>query len=127
MLDSVTELPQFIDAVKSEKKRKIVEEVIKVFRKRVASSSTKFSKGLIHGDANEQNILVEKKGGEWKIVGILDFGDSHVGCYLYELAIAITYMMLIAKNVDVGGYVLAGFMRLMSISEEEYALLKVRC
>lgn len=124
-LDSVTKLSQFVHAVKSDYRKKIVEEVIKEFEHRVSSQSNKFRKGLIHGDANEQNILVENQNGEWKIKAIIDFGDSHIGCYLYELAIMITYMVLLKKDIDVGGYVLAGFSRIMNISEQEFSLLKV--
>lgn len=111
--------------MQSENRKKLVEEVIKEFDHQVRRHSNRFRKGLIHGDANEQNILVEHQNGEWKIKAIIDFGDSHVGCYLYELAIVITYMMLLKKNIDAGGYVLAGFTRIMTISEEECSLLKV--
>lgn len=125
-MESVTKLPQFLYAVQSENRKKLVEEVIKEFDHKVGRHSNSFRKGLIHGDANEQNILVENHNGEWKIKAIIDFGDSHVGCYLYELAIVITYMMLLKKNIDAGGYVLAGFTKIMTIPEEECSLLKVR-
>lgn len=126
MLDSVPNLPNFIHAIRSKEKIKLVDEVLKQFETRVTHSSHKFQKGLIHGDVNEQNILVEKnERGDWKIKAIIDFGDSHIGYYLYELAIAITYMIVLAKNLDVGGYVLAGFLDVMNISETEYSLLKV--
>lgn len=126
MLDSVLKLSQFIHVVKSEKRRRIIEEVMKQFEDRIIAVSNKLNKGMIHGDVNEQNIVVENINGEWKIKAILDFGDAHYGCYLYELAIAITYMILVAKTLDVGGYVLAGFLRHMEISEQEFPLLKVR-
>lgn len=103
----------------------MIEKIITQFECKVLNIQNTFKNGLIHGDANEQNILVEIKNGKWKIKAILDFGDSHIGCYLYELAIAITYMMLVAKDVNVGGYVLAGYLKHMNISEREYLLLKV--
>lgn len=125
MLESVTKLPEFIHVIPSDKRRKIVEEVIKDFQQKVISQSSNFKKALIHGDANEQNIIVEKTSGDWKIKAIIDFGDCHIGCYLYELAITITYMMLLTKNLDVGGYVLAGYMSVLGIPKEECSLLKV--
>lgn len=125
MLESVKRLPEFIYAVNSEKRRKLIGEVLEEFAKRVVALSHNFERGLLHGDINEQNILVKKMNGEWKISAILDFGDSHYGCYLYELALALTYMMLVSNSLEVPGYVLAGYLTHMNISEEEYSLLKV--
>lgn len=102
-----------------------MKEVLRDFQNKVADSSKTLKRGLIHGDINEQNILVEKQNEVWKIKAIIDFGDSHIGYYLYELAIAIAYMIILAKNVDAGGYVLAGFSKVMALPETEYSLLKV--
>lgn len=80
---------------------------------------------MIHGDFNEQNILVEEVDGKWMIKAILDFGDSHYSCYLYELAIAVTYMILLKKDIGVGGQVIAGYLSVNPISSMEVKLLKV--
>ena len=72
--------------------------------------------GVIHGDYNEQNIIVrdveerDEMDG-YKISGIIDFGDMQRSCYVFEVAITIMYMMVESKIVDpleVGGHVLAG-------------------
>lgn len=80
---------------------------------------------MIHGDFNEQNILVEEKQGKWHVKGILDFGDSHIACYIFELAITMTYMMIQGKSLDVGRYVLAGYSSVRKLPPEEFSLLKV--
>ena len=50
--------------------------------------------GVIHGDYNEQNLVVEKTPGgssdaspheEHDIVGVIDFGDMAETCYVYEV------------------------------------------
>ena len=69
--------------------------------------------GVIHGDYNEQNIIVtqEENVSESKIIGLIDFGDMSHSCYVFEAAITIMYMMVesrIVDPLDVGGYVLAG-------------------
>ena len=46
--------------------------------------------GVIHGDANDYNIIVE----EGRMVGILDFGDMVYTATVCDLAIALAYAML---------------------------------
>ena len=49
--------------------------------------------GVIHGDYNEQNLLVAKNNAksdespyeEHDIVGVIDFGDMAETCYVYEV------------------------------------------
>ncbi|KAF2904075.1 hypothetical protein ILUMI_02092 [Ignelater luminosus] len=125
MLDSVPQLSQFLFAVKDATRRKIVEDIIQQFKDRVLTVREILEKGIIHGDFNDQNIVVEKLNGEWTIKGILDFGDSQYSCYLFELAIAITYMVIVTKNLDAVGYVIAGYSKIRSIPDIEFSLLKV--
>lgn len=81
---------------------------------------------MVHGDFNEQNVLIEEVDGRWKVKAILDFGDSQYSCYLYELAIAVTYMMLQGRSVKAGGHVIAGYCSVKPIGTSEFGLLKVK-
>lgn len=82
--------------------------------------------GLLHGDFNEQNVLCKKNTiDEWEVSGILDFGESYHGCYLYELATAMAYLIIEGKNIEVGGYVLAGYCSIRKLTDIEFSLLKV--
>ena len=43
--------------------------------------------GVIHGDLNGQNVLVERRmGEEYDISGIIDFGESHWSPYVAEVS-----------------------------------------
>ncbi|XP_017776479.1 PREDICTED: hydroxylysine kinase [Nicrophorus vespilloides] len=123
MLDSVPQLRQFVHAVDKNERRRKLEVCINEFEKRVSGNS--FPRGFIHGDFNEQNIVVVQENRNWRISGILDFGDSHKSCYLYELAVAMTYMMIVGHDVTIGGHVLAGYQSIRNVSQEEISLLKV--
>lgn len=102
-------------------------DIVEQFERRVLTDARdKLETGMIHGDFNEQNILVAEINGKWTIKAVLDFGDSQYSCYLYELAIAVTYMMLLRRDVGVGGHVIAGYLGVKAISEMEFQLLKVR-
>lgn len=87
--------------------------------------------GTIHGDYNEQNVIVQQSAAAgkdcgdslvYKVYGIIDFGDLIKSYYVYEIAITIMYMMLDSSVVDfleVGGHVLAGYMKERSLNEAE--------
>jgi len=45
--------------------------------------------GFIHGDANDENVLVESG----RVVGLIDFGDCLYNPLVCELAIALSYIM----------------------------------
>jgi len=71
--------------------------------------------GVIHGDFNEKNVLVRQdtESTAVAVVGVIDFGESEQGPYVYELAIAIMYFMLqsgVVDPLDVGGHLLAGYL-----------------
>ncbi|XP_975012.1 hydroxylysine kinase [Tribolium castaneum] len=123
-LESAPQLSKFLYVITDETRKKIVSEVIEDFPKRVLAAKSRLEKGVIHGDFNEQNILVDEKDNELYVKAILDFGDSQFGCYIYELAIAMAYMMIQGKSIEAGGYVLAGYNSVRKISDEEYNLLK---
>ena len=102
--------------------------------------------GFIHGDPNEQNILVRRKPGntsatsagsddtdtdtdtEYVVCGILDFQDAACTHPLYDLAMIVAYVMLVATTFDpleVGGHMLAGYKSVLALPEVERALLRV--
>lgn len=61
---------------------------------------------------------------EYRVSGILDFSDMSYGCYVFEVAIAIMYMMSESPDpLGVGGHVLAGFESVLPLTAEERAAL----
>ncbi|KAF5281979.1 hypothetical protein FQA39_LY00503 [Lamprigera yunnana] len=124
MLDSIPLLRQFVFAEKCETRKKLIERVILEFEERVLKVKRELEQGIIHGDFNEQNILTERKGQEWNLKGILDFGDTQHSCYLFEFAIAATYMMVMNKSIDAVGHLLGGYSTIRAMPDKEFSLLK---
>lgn len=71
---------------------------------------------MIHGDFNETNILIDISD-DTNVSGIVDFGDCSYSYYVFEVAIAALYMILVAKkpsnicnlsNIDIAAHVIAG-------------------
>ncbi len=112
---SLSAVPAVLDllwAVEEEDKKALAKEVVAAFEREVLPvvASGRLEEGVVHGDVNEQNILVDVKSGD--VSGVIDFGDVSYGPALYDISINIMYMMLHCRPnvepVSVGGHVLAG-------------------
>lgn len=126
MLTQLPKLEEFVYVV-NEGSRGIVEDVIQEFKLRVLDNLSIFQKQMIHGDFHDQNILVGKSSSnaEYKVTGILDFGDTQFCCLLFDIAIALTHILLTSGNIEYGGYLLAGYKITRLIPEHEWKVLKV--
>lgn len=125
MLESIPSVKKFLFAIKDEAKREIINTIFEKFENRVLSISHNLERGMIHGDINEHNIIVQYNNDKWELKGVIDFGDCQNSCYLYELAITITYMIIVSRDLNVAGYVLAGYNTVRKITDDEYSLLKI--
>ena len=62
--------------------------------------------GVIHGDANDHNVLVR----QGRVAGLIDFGDLVHSAIVGELAIALAYAMLAKpRPVDVAGTIVRAY------------------
>lgn len=65
---------------------------------------------VIHGDANDHNVLVREEEAAFRVTALLDFGDMVWSARACEPAIAMTYAMLQSEDpVAAAARVLAGY------------------
>lgn len=75
---------------------------------------------FIHGDAHDENVLVE---GD-RVVGLIDFGDCCYNPTVCDLAISLTYLMMRGDDpLRTAGRMLAGYRSVRPLSEAELDLL----
>ncbi|XP_065703620.1 hydroxylysine kinase isoform X1 [Patagioenas fasciata] len=128
-LANVPLLDQYLYALGQNKYREVVEQVIEQFKGKVIPKLSNFRACINHGDLNDHNILIDSSSAsaqhpEYRVSGILDFSDMSYGYYVFEVAIAIMYMMIESPDpLGVGGHVLAGFESVLPLSGEERAAL----
>lgn len=67
-----------------------LENFVTVLKPRLAA----LPRGVIHGDANDHNIVVTGSGCEARVSGLIDFGDAMDSPLVCGLAIALAYAML---------------------------------
>ncbi|KAH9489370.1 hypothetical protein Btru_056481 [Bulinus truncatus] len=127
-MDSVPKLTDIMFAVKDNSMRNICEGVVEAFQNEVISLRPGFRRGQIHGDLNEQNILVRREvcpnnhDDHFQICGLLDFQDTALSYPLYDLAMLVCYMLMKYSEVpllDIPGYILAGYRTKLDLTADE--------
>ncbi|GFS09023.1 hydroxylysine kinase [Elysia marginata] len=143
--------------IPSHEQREVIEKIIDEFEDCLLTNFGSFSKGLIHGDLNECNILVEKHSiwnssksyfinqeqrkvgnnneskvsapdGAYGLCGIIDFGCSVYSPYVFEVAIAIAYVMLNKHGIapsEGAHYVLKGYLEHIKLTDLELNYLRI--
>ena len=124
---------KYIPHLQDEKKREMANTVMAMFEANVLPSIPSWKKGMIHNDVSGQNIVLKKAGGEYEIVGLLDFGTCAYTCYLFELAAMLAYAKLERENpVEFVAPMLRGYLDAFPLSRDElgclyYAVLARMC
>lgn len=82
-------------------------------------------RGVIHGDANDHNVLVRREaGGAPRIAGLIDFGDLCHSVLVGEVAIAATYLAMAADDpLQAIDDVVAGYDDVLPLTDAELALV----
>jgi ethanolamine-phosphate phospho-lyase len=101
--------------------KKIVLHYFSVFENDVVSKFDILRKSVLHGDLNEANIIVQDK----KINGFIDFGDISYAPAVGELAVLLTYMMMMFPEdcFDKAKIIIQNFHRQFPLTKEELEIL----
>jgi len=86
-----------------------------------------FRRGVIHGDANDYNVLIDE--ARQSVTGILDFGDMVYSHIVNDVAIAMAYVALSAADpLAAAAAVVAGHHETHPLTEPELeALFSLMC
>lgn len=102
--------------------REIVLRTTEDFRVNVTPLKGKLRRSVIHGDANDYNVLVDASGST--VTGLIDFGDMVHSYTVGDLAIAIAYIVL-GKSDPVGSAaaVVSGYTLEYPLTDDEIEVL----
>ncbi len=80
---------------------------------------------VIHNDANDENVLCSQgEAGEWRMTGLLDYGDMLKTHTVNELAIACAYAILGTDDpLAVAAAITGGYHQARPLSEIELQVL----
>ena len=100
-----------------------MEQIFNGFEEHVVPVIPKLSRGILHNDPNDLNILVHRNddsNAEYSVCGIIDFGDCIVSCHVFELAIMMAYAMLSKENpIQLVTPLLAGYISAFPLPETD--------
>lgn len=99
-----------------------IERISAYHRLNVLPLLPRLRRSVIHGDANDFNVLVNH--AEQRVTGIVDFGDMTVSHTVNDLAIAMAYVSLNSDDpLSAAAHVAAGYHAVSALTDEEIAAL----
>ncbi|XP_060566895.1 hydroxylysine kinase-like [Ruditapes philippinarum] len=134
-LREVMNMGDKIDCITDVGDRELVKDVVKHFTQNVAGNAGNLLQGCVHGDLNEGNIIVNGvevstasgTNTEYHVHGVLDFGDLVHELIVYELGIAIAYMMIettTLEPIEAAGHTLAGYFNTFPLPAADCQVIK---
>lgn len=115
------------DRVVDARVREAIDITLRRYREQTAPQLHTFRRSVIHGDANDYNILVHAR--EQRVSGVIDFGDMVISHTINDLAIAMAYVALSADDpLAAAAAVAAGYHATYPLPEHEVdALFSLMC
>jgi 4-aminobutyrate aminotransferase-like enzyme/Ser/Thr protein kinase RdoA (MazF antagonist) len=111
--------------VRDAARRALVERTLARFEAEVVPALPRLRRTVVHGDANDHNVLVgAPRGLDRSVTGLLDFGDMHHGLLVAEPAVAAAYALLgQADPLAAAAAVVGGYHSALPLDDLEIALL----
>jgi 4-aminobutyrate aminotransferase-like enzyme/Ser/Thr protein kinase RdoA (MazF antagonist) len=101
-------------------RRRLVEKFFNLYAASALPHLPRLPHSLIHGDANDENVIVE----DGRVTGLLDFADSLYNPVVCELAVALAYAMLDQPEpLHAGAQIVAGYHAVHPLSLDELEVL----
>ncbi len=109
-----------IPSVENPEKRQILEWVFLLYAAVAKPLFDSLPLGLIHGDINDDNILVENG----KVSGILDFGDCLLNPMVCDLSIALAYHTLDEENpLEAAATIIGAYHKIRPLNLDEISAI----
>ncbi len=122
-LDNVMACKIYLPEVKDEDARDRIERLYRVYEKNILPMLPNLRKAVIHGDANEQNLLVAPDNPT-KISGLIDFGEMQLASQVNDLAITLAYSLLGENDIAMASTkIIAGYEREFNLEAAEREIL----
>jgi 4-aminobutyrate aminotransferase-like enzyme/Ser/Thr protein kinase RdoA (MazF antagonist)/murein DD-endopeptidase MepM/ murein hydrolase activator NlpD len=110
------------DRIQEPALRTRLESLLGVYRTTVAPNLATLRQSVIHGDANDYNVLVD--GTSARVTGLVDFGDMVFSHTVNDLAVAMAYAALGKPDpVGAAAAVARGYHGVHPLTEDEIAAL----
>ena len=125
MQDGLSTLARFKPLIEDPARRAIIDHFEQLFVDQVLPVEKQLRYGVIHNDANDNNVVVENKGPwDQHVSGIIDFGDMVESWVVADPAIACAYAMLDQSHpIDTAVSIVKGYYQENPLNENELKVL----
>ena len=108
----------YLSHIPDPSRRALAKKFLNLFEEEAVPCFPHLRRGVIYGDANDHNALVDVQS--MRVVSVIDFGDMHEGLRVAEPAVAAAYAMLRKPDpLEAAGAVLAGYHEILPLTESE--------
>ncbi|HEX5051270.1 MAG TPA: aminotransferase class III-fold pyridoxal phosphate-dependent enzyme [Planctomycetota bacterium] len=116
---------EHLDAIEPPDLREIVAAAHRRFAADLAPRLASVRQAVIHGDANDHNLLAHgPAAGTARVLGVLDFGDACRSALVGEVAIAAAYLAMAADDpLQAIDDVVRGYDEVLPLDDDEVALV----
>lgn len=122
-LDNALACKTFIYDVEGESMKMLISQFYQHYEENVMPKLGSLRKGIIHGDANEHNLLVDEHL-PFKIAGLIDFGDMQWATLINDLAIGLAYSLLGVDDIkSTAEEIINGYHKEFPIQDGEFEVL----
>lgn len=117
-------LVEKLDCIEDAERRAIATRHLERFVQTVKPRFAELPHSVIHGDANDHNVVVSGTGYDARVSGLIDFGDAVFCPTVCGLAIALAYAMLDKPDpLASAAHVIRGYHAVRPLSETELSVL----
>jgi 4-aminobutyrate aminotransferase-like enzyme len=107
--------------------RALVTSELEKLEHRLAGTLPSLRRSIIHNDANDYNVLVDAlsdRATEFRVSGVIDFGDMIHSATIADLAVAIAYAVLDKPDpLSAASFLVRGYQSASVIAPEELSVL----
>lgn len=113
-----------IDLIDGKERQALVGTIVAEFENALLDRLNSLPVAPIHNDANDYNMLVDPRGDDARLTGIIDFGDMIAAPIVAEIAVAGAYVMLGQERpIAALAELVAGYNQIRPLGDEEIALV----
>ncbi|HSR70237.1 MAG TPA: aminotransferase class III-fold pyridoxal phosphate-dependent enzyme [Acidobacteriota bacterium] len=117
-------IAEHLEVIADAKRRQLVEDRLERFLRHLQPRLESLRHSVIHGDANDYNVLVRGSGMEARVSALIDFGDAMRSVTVGDLAVALAYAVLDKPHpIHAACQVAAGYHSVLPLQEEELEVL----
>ncbi|XP_063970257.1 hydroxylysine kinase-like isoform X2 [Lytechinus pictus] len=127
-LEKVIGQRHLLDLVDDNLLRDAITKTIDLYEEHVEPICHLFKKGIIHGDFNEDNIIISKEpipnqsSKKFIVSGIIDFGEVEYSCLIFDIAVALSELV-VTYGMSAPRHFLEGYLSKKNIPNTEKNLL----